>query len=369
VRRKTRRVLVVGAGFAGSVVARQLADHGISVSLIDSRSHIGGNAHDCTDPGGVLIHKYGPHIFHTNSDRIFAYLSQFTKWRPYLHHSRSYLDGRLVPFPVNIETLTALYGDIFDAHSVTNVKVGISRRSAQSSEDAIVSQLGRLPYDSLFAGYIEKFWAIPGTHLDPTIVHRVAPRLNYDWRYFTDKHQAMPLRGYDFLFRNLLDHKRIELSLNTPFSDISQPRRTFSHIVYTGSISEFYENRFGSLPYRSVRLEHIHFPQLHRYQSVPTINYPNDHQYTRVTEFKYLTGQYHSGTSIVREYPTDNGPPSYPLPTKDAQAQYQRYRSPAAQEEQVTFVGRLAEYRYYNMDQVVGSALKPGAALATRLAT
>lgn len=351
------RILVVGAGFSGSVAARELAEQGHQVLVIDKRNHIGGNAYDELDSSGVLIHKYGPHIFHTNSERIFAYLSQFTDWRLYEHRVLSQVDGQLFPFPINRTTINQLYNLSLDENGVKAYleRVRVSLDRIETSEDQVLASVGYDLYEKFFLNYTRKQWGLNPSELKAGVAARIPIRTNLDDRYFTDEFQSMPRNGYAAMFRNILDHPRICVDLERDYSEISK-RGRFKHCVYTGPIDSFFQYQFGRLPYRSLRFEHEHLQQS-RFQSVATVNYPNDYSFTRITEFKHITGQQHAGTSIVREYPTADGEPYYPVPNERNEALYKKYRLLAEAETNVTFVGRLAQYRYYNMDQVVGAAL------------
>lgn len=350
--------LVVGAGYAGSVVARELADAGRTCLVIDRRPHIAGNAFDEPDAHGVLVHRYGPHIFHTRSERIFRYLSRFTEWRPYEHRVRCVVDGVLYPFPINRTTLNALYGlDLDEAGAAAFFEqVREPRDPVQSSEDLVLNSVGRDLYEKFFLNYTRKQWGMDPAALKAGVAARIPVRTNSDDRYFTDEYQAMPRRGYTHLFENLLDHPQIEVRTGTDLSEV-RPRVPARHTVYTGPIDAWFNHRFGRLPYRSLSFEHEHLADTAQFQPVGTVNYPNDHEYTRITEFRHLTGQAHTGTSIVREYPRAEGDPYYPVPSEQNEQLYKRYEQLAKQERGVTFVGRLAQYRYYNMDQVVGAAL------------
>ncbi|HEU4460290.1 MAG TPA: UDP-galactopyranose mutase [Methylibium sp.] len=351
--------LVVGAGFAGSVLAERLASQlDASVLVVDKRPHIGGNAYDRHDDAGLLVHPYGPHIFHTNSAEVFGYLSQFTAWRPYQHRVLASVDGQLVPLPINLDTVNRLYGLHLDATQLAEwfKSVAEPRETLVTAEDAVVSQVGRDLYNKFFRGYTRKQWALDPSQLDASVTARVPARLNRDDRYFADTYQAMPLHGYTRMFEAMLRHPKIKLMLNTDFEEVRAllPHR---HLVYTGPIDAFFGYRHGRLPYRSLRFEHLTLAQEH-FQPVGTVNHPNDYAYTRVTEFKHLTGQMHPQTSIVYEYPQSEGDPYYPVPQPESATLYKRYAHDAeAVGEEVSFVGRLASYRYYNMDQVVGQAL------------
>lgn len=350
--------LIVGAGFAGSIVARELADAGHRVLIIDKRSHVGGNAYDELDMHGVLIHRYGPHIFHTNGERIFQYLSRFTEWRFYEHRVRSVINNELYPFPINLDTLNKLYGLNLDEDGAAKFfeKIREPRNPVATSEDVVLNSVGRDLYEKFFLNYTRKQWGLEPSELKAGVAARIPVRTNTDDRYFTDTFQVMPLHGYTKMFNAILDHPLIKLELGISFEDVRHKVKA-SRIVYTGPIDAYFDYCYGPLEYRSLRFEHEHIPAVAFYQEVGTVNYPNEYAFTRITEFKHLTGQLHSGTSIVREYPMAEGEPYYPVPRSENEALFKRYEQLAKGEPEVTFVGRLAEYRYYNMDQVVGAAL------------
>lgn len=359
--------LVVGAGFAGSVVAERLATQlGQRVLVVDRRPHIGGNAYDRHDDAGVLVHPYGPHIFHTNSAEIFEHLSQFTAWRPYQHRVLASVDGRLVPLPINLDTVNTLYGLSLTSFEMPGWlrSVAEPRERIENSEDQVVAKVGRDLFEKLFRHYTKKQWDLEPRELDASVTARLPVRVNRDDRYFTDTYQAMPLNGYTRMFERILHRPGISVMLNTDYREVAHlvPWR---HMVYTGPIDAFFDHRHGRLPYRSLDFEHCNLPQ-ERFQAVGTVNHPNDYAYTRVTEFKHLTGQQHPTTSIVYEYPRAEGDPYYPVPRPENEALYKRYQAEADAMPNVTFVGRLATYRYYNMDQVVGQALAAFRRIAER---
>ncbi len=350
--------VIVGAGFAGSVLAERLASQlGKRVLLLDKRSHVGGNAYDHLDAAGVLVHKYGPHIFHTNSARIFAYLGSFTAWRPYEHRVKAAVDGKLLPFPINLDTVNELYGTSYDAEALARhfARVAEPREHVRTSEDAVVSKVGRDLYEKFFRHYTRKQWGLDPSELDAAVAARVPARTSHDDRYFTDEFQAMPLHGYSRMFDRMLDHPNIEIVLTTDYRDVSRELAGVP-LVYTGPVDEFFDFRLGKLPYRSLDFVFQTFDRP-VFQPAAVINYPNDHAYTRVTEFKYLTGQVHEKTSVVYEIPSDDGDPYYPIPRPQNAELYRQYKTLADGTPNVHFVGRLATYRYYNMDQVVGQAL------------
>jgi UDP-galactopyranose mutase len=350
--------LIVGAGFAGSVMAERLANEaGMRVLIVDKRPHIGGNAYDRYDDHGVLVHPYGPHIFHTNSAEVYDHLSRFTAWRPYQHRVLASVDGQLVPLPINLDTVNALYGLQLTSFEMEGwlASVAETKDQIRNSEDVIVNRVGRELYNKFFRGYTRKQWGLDPSELDASVTARVPTRTNRDDRYFADTFQAMPLHGYTRMFERMLDHPRIKVMLNTDYREVVD-LLPWKHMVYTGPIDAFFNCKFGKLPYRSLRFEHRNLPR-EQFQSVGTINHPNDYGYTRVSEFKHITGQSHPTTSIVYEYPCAEGDPYYPVPRPENAALYKRYEQEADAMKNVTFVGRLATYRYYNMDQVVGQSL------------
>jgi UDP-galactopyranose mutase len=352
--------LVVGAGYAGSVIAERLASqHDARVLVMDRRPHIAGNAYDRLDEAGILIHQYGPHIFHTNSDEIVDHLSQFTAWRPYEHRVLAEVRGQLVPIPINRTTLNKLFD--LDLETDEDAAAYLASRAEsveeiRTSEDVVINAVGRELYELFFQGYTRKQWGIDPSELDKSVTARIPTRTNTDDRYFGDKHQIMPAEGYTKMFETMLDHPNIDVLLGADFREVRESVEA-GHIVYTGPIDEYFDFRFGKLPYRSLQFEHKVVDQ-EQFQPVATVNYPHpDVPYTRITEYKHLTGQAHARTSITYEYPSAEGDPYYPIPRPENQALFKKYEALADATEGVTFVGRLATYRYYNMDQVVGQAL------------
>ena len=350
--------LIVGAGFAGSVLAERLAEGSDKKVLIcDKRPHIGGNAYDHYNEAGILVHKYGPHIFHTNSREVFEYLSRFTEWRPYQHRVRAAVDGQIVPIPINLDTINALYGLNLTSFEVEDFfkKLAEPREQIRTSEDVVVSKVGRELYEKFFRNYTRKQWGLDPSDLDASVTSRVPTRTNRDDRYFTDTYQAMPLHGYTRMFENMLDHPNIKVLLNCDYREIEK-EIPFREMIYTGPVDTFFDYTYGKLPYRSLEFKH-ETHDVPVYQTAPVINYPNEQLYTRVTEFKYLTGQEHSKTSIVYEFPRAEGDAYYPVPRKENAELYAKYKALADATPGVHFVGRLATYKYYNMDQIVAQAL------------
>jgi UDP-galactopyranose mutase len=350
--------LVVGAGFAGAVLAERLARiAGKRVVICDRRPHIAGNAYDYYDAEGVLVHKYGPHIFHTNSDIVFAYLSQFTEWRQYEHRVLASVDGKLLPIPINLDTVNRLYDLELDSAGLEAFfeRVAEKRAALRTSEDVVVARVGRELYEKFFRGYTRKQWALDPSELDASVTARIPTRTTRDDRYFTDEYQAMPRLGYTKMFETMLDHPNITLRLGTDYRELGDSIE-FDAMIYTGPIDAYFGHCFGKLPYRSLEFEHVNLAEEWRLP-VGTINFPNEHEYTRVTEFKHLTGQKHPRTSLVYEYPRAEGDPYYPIPRPENAEVYRKYHDLAQRTEGVHFVGRLATYKYYNMDQVVAQAL------------
>jgi UDP-galactopyranose mutase len=350
--------LIVGAGFAGSVLAERLAaGSNKKVLICDKRSHIGGNAYDHYNEAGILVHKYGPHIFHTNSREVFEYLSRFTEWRSYQHRVRASVDGQIVPIPINLDTINTLYGLNLTSFEVEEFfkKLAEPCEQIRTSEDVVVSKVGRELYEKFFRNYTRKQWGLDPSELDASVTSRVPTRTNRDDRYFTDTYQAMPLHGFTRLFENMLEHPKIKVLLNCDYREI-EGQIPFRKMIYTGPVDAYFEYCFGKLPYRSLEFKHeTHDRPV--YQSAPVVNYPNEQLYTRITEFKYLTGQEHGKTSIVYEFPKAEGDAYYPVPRKENAEVYAKYKTLADATPDVQFVGRLATYKYYNMDQVVAQAL------------
>jgi len=350
--------VIVGSGYAGAVCARQLADHGKKILIVDKRSHIAGNAYDEKDSHGVLIHPYGPHIFHTNSKKIFDYLAQFTEWRFYEHRVLANIQGEHYPIPINRITINKVFGvDLKEdqIESFLNSK-RVPKTAIKTSEDVVLNSVGHELCDLFFRGYTKKQWDLDLSELSAGVAARIPTRVNDDDRYFTDAYQFMPAEGYTVMFEKILNSTNIDLELGIDFLK-NKEKWLYDRVIYTGPIDTYFNYCFGHLPYRSLTFHHEHIPSLDRFQSVGTINYPNHEQFTRITEFKHLTGQNVSGTSIVKEYSKADGDPYYPVPNPSNEVLYKKYQEKADLEAGVYFVGRLAQYRYYNMDQVVAAAL------------
>jgi len=350
--------IVVGAGLAGSVVAERLASQqNKKILLIDKRNHIGGNTYDFYNKDGVLVHQYGPHIFHTNSPEVYNYLGKFTEWRPYEHRVLASVDGMLVPIPINLNTINLLYGLHLSSDEVESFlkTKSVIRDRIMNSEDVVVSKVGKELYEKFFKGYTRKQWGLDPSELDASVAGRIPTRNNRDNRYFADTFQAMPKHGYTRMFEKMLDHPNIKIMLNTDYKDVLDVI-PYENMIYTGPIDYYFDFCYGKLPYRSIDFRFETF-EMEQFQSTGTINYPNEHPYTRITEFKYLTGQKHFKTSIVYEYPTAEGDPYYPIPRPENAELYKKYQSKTESIPNTYFTGRLATYKYYNMDQVVAQSL------------
>ncbi|CDT19441.1 UDP-galactopyranose mutase [Sphingobacterium sp. PM2-P1-29] len=349
--------LIVGCGFAGAVLAERLAEEGNKVLIVDKRDHIAGNAYDYYNEEGILIHKYGPHIFHTNSEEVFRYLSRFTEWRPYEHRVLGSVDGLLVPIPINLTTINELYGKNLTSDEVTDFLASKAekRNPILTSEDVVVNIVGKELYEKFFKGYTKKQWDLDPSELDASVTARVPTRTNKDDRYFTDSFQAMPKNGYTKMFKKMLSHQNIHIMLQTDYKDIMD-LIPFRQMIYTGPIDSYFDYCYGKLPYRSIDFKFETLDQ-EVYQETGTINYPTSNLFTRITEFKYLTGQRNPKTTIVYEYPTAEGDPYYPIPRKQNQEIYNLYKKLSEEHPNVYFTGRLGTYKYYNMDQVVAQSL------------
>ena len=384
---KTTDCLIVGAGITGLVVAERMASFGCRSVVIDKRDHVGGNCYDYHDEAGVLIHKYGPHYFRASSDRIVDYLSQFTEWMPTEYNIRSFTKGKFWNFPINLNTFEAYLGrpsttEEFEAW-LEEQRVPIE--DPQNSEEVIISQVGWELYEMFFKGYTKKQWTMEPKELDKSVCGRIPIRTNRDDRYLREPFQALPKDGYTAMFERMIESMgdKVEIRLGTAWEQV-RDKIDYRWLIYTGPIDRYFGNRFGALPYRSLRFEHesfdaaalkereVHSDREGFWQPTMQVNYPDeDVPFTRIVEIKHATRQDTPNTTIVREFPEDFGPgkePYYPVPFQGSKDLYARYKALADAEERVSFVGRLATYRYYNMDQVVGMALVEASKIADRLA-
>lgn len=351
--------LIVGAGFAGSVLAERIANRlGAKVLIVEKRGHIGGNSYDFYNEDGLLIHKYGPHYFRTNNKEVFDYLSQFTKWHYYQYKILASVDGQLLPLPINLDTVNRLYGLNLSSFELEEFfkKVRKPVSNITTSKDVIVAQVGNDLYEKFFKNYTKKQWGLDPSELDASVCARLPVRTNRDGRYFSDTYQAMPKHGYTEMFRKLTAHPNIHLLLKTDYQQILDII-PFNKMIYTGPIDDFFNHKFGRLPYRSLRFEFETLDQ-EWFQSTSQVNYPNNYDFTRIVEIKHATGQRHHKTTIEREFPSETGEPYYPIPREENQILYKKYAKEADKLKGIYFAGRLAHYRYYNMDEVVALALE-----------
>ncbi len=374
--------IVIGAGFAGSVVARELAQRsGKKVAIVESRDHVGGNAYDKYDDAGVLIHAYGPHIFHTNDARAYEYLSQFTDWLDYQHEVLANLHGTYIPVPFNKNSIEKVF-DADKAKSYIEKLISVfgdERKvpiiELRNTDDPQLHEIADFVYNNVFLYYTQKQWGLTPEEVDPSVTARVPVFISRDNRYFQDKYQGMPKDGYTKLFDNLLDFEGIDVFLSVDARDVLKFDKSDSKtkvyvdgneykgiIVYTGAIDELFDNCFGRLPYRSLDFVYETYNQKH-WQPCGTVNYTVSEDYTRITEFTYMTGQDLDVTTIMKEYsrPYEAKPgqiPYYAIISDENQAHYNQYKELADSIDNFYLIGRLAEYRYYNMDAIVSRALE-----------
>ena len=371
--------IIVGAGFAGAVVARELAERGgEQVLVLDSRSHIGGNCYDVRDEYGILIHQYGPHIFHTNSERAYRYLSRFTEWLDYRHEVVAKVGEDEIPVPFNLNTLEQVFGDEAEELSTLLIdRFGEGARvpilELRAADDERLKKIADYVYENIFLKYTMKQWGKTPEEIDPSVSGRVPVVLSRDNRYFQDRWQGMPKEGYTALFEKLLDHPGIRVKRNTDAGDVlevgPEPESVRYEgepfegtVIFTGAIDEFFGCRYGRLPYRSLRFDFEHREE-DRFQSHGVVNYTVSEEFTRITEFKYLSDEWDkAGTTIVREYPfaytgAAGEIPYYAINNPENDALYEKYKE-LANRAGMILLGRLAEYRYYNIDAIVDRALE-----------
>ncbi|NLJ89901.1 MAG: UDP-galactopyranose mutase [Clostridiales bacterium] len=352
------KYVVVGAGLAGLTIAERIANVlGEKVLVIEKRNHIGGNVYDSYNEDGILIHNYGPHIFHTNDKEVYEYLSKFTQWNVFWHRVLSYVDGNLVPMPISVETINKLYNLNLSTDEVEDflAKRAVEVPEVTTSKDVAISKVGIDIYEKMFKNYTIKQWGVDPAELDTSVISRIPVRLNRDTRYFADKYQGMPTNGYTKLCENMIANKNIKVMLNTDYKEVIDDIE-YEKLIYTGPTDYFYDYKYGKLAYRSINFKFETYTK-ESYQEAPVVNYPNDYDFTRITEFKKLTGQEHHKTTILKEFPCAEGEPYYPFPTKEHKERFAKYERDMKKEKNVVFIGRLAQYRYYNMDAVVRSVL------------
>jgi UDP-galactopyranose mutase len=359
--------VIVGAGLTGATLAERIARlRKERVLVIDSRAHVGGNTYDGRDDAGILVHKYGAHIFHTNSERVWAYVREFSDWRQYEHRVRAVVDGHAVPIPFNFNTIEAIFSPAEGGTLITKLSElcpdgrSIPVLKLLENEDKDLRWLARFAYDNVFRNYTVKQWGMLPEELSPSVTARVPIRASRDDRYFQDKYQAMPTDGYARMVESMLDDPLIEVALETEYDETRNERHGRLRTIFTGPIDAFFDHRFGPLPYRSLDFV-AETLDVEWHQLVGSVNYPNDHAYTRINEFKHLTGQSAPRTTIVYEYPRSHVPgktePYYPVPRDETRVLYNKYRTLAGSHPEILFCGRLGDYRYYNMDQAIGAAL------------
>lgn len=351
--------LIIGAGFAGCTLAERIASQlDRKVLIVEKRDHIGGNAYDYYNDDGIMIQKYGPHIFHSNLKEVWNYLSRFTEWNGYVHRVLARVKGKEVYLPINLDTMERLYDRKFSPEELQEYfeQKRVRLDQIENSRDVVVSQVGEELYELFFRNYTKKQWGVYPEELDPQVTKRLPVRFDHDTRYFTDKYQGIPKHGFVKMFEKMLEHKNIPpVMLNTDYKEIIDSV-SFDKLIYTGPIDYYFDYIHGKLPYRSLdfKLETL---EMDKYQNAGVVNFPNDYDYTRITEFKQLYLQKHPKTTICYEYPKSEGEPYYPIPKKEYQEIYQKYKTEADRLKSVFFLGRLAQYRYLNMDQVVDGAL------------
>ncbi len=353
------KYVIVGAGLAGITMAERIANvMDEKVLIIEKRNHIAGNIYDSYNNDGIMIHNYGPHTFHTNFKHVFDYICQFTEWNDYQHRVLSYVDGNFVPLPISLETINQLYNlklsqaemeDFIESKKVV-------KENIENSEDVVLSQAGQDIYDKFFKYFTIKQWGVSPKELDKTVISRIPFRTNRDTRYFTDKYQGNPKHGYTKMCENMLRSKKIKILLNTDYKEIISDIK-YDVLIYTGPIDYYFDYEFGELLYRSIDFKFETY-DMNSYQPTASTRYPKDYDYTRITEFKKMTGQKHQKTTILKEYPCFGKEPYYPYPTSEWKNMYEKYKAKADLEKNTIFLGRLAEYKYYDMDDVIAKALE-----------
>ncbi len=370
-----KKAIIIGAGFAGSVSARILAQNGYKVYIYEKRPHIGGNCYDEKDKNGILIHKYGPHLFHTSNKKVWDFLSRFTKWQPYEHKVKAHIKGKNVPIPFNFNTIEQLFRQkktqklikLLSKQYELNSKIPILE--LLKSDDKNIKNLADFIYENMFKNYTAKQWGVSPKKIDKSVSSRVPVFIGRDDRYFNDTYQAVPKHGYTKLFENLLNHKNIKIQLkHNGLKHLKLDKNSIKYkgkkpdiVIYTGAIDELFSYKFGSLSYRSLNLK-FQTKNQEYFQECTTLNYPNNHHYTRITEFKHIHQTKTQKTTILKEFPCSHvkgkNIPYYPFFTKEAQKNYKRYQKEAKRYKNLLLLGRLAEYKYYDMDDIVLRSLK-----------
>ena len=370
-------IIVAGAGIAGSVLARQMADHGKKVLILEQKNHIGGNCYDAEDEHGVLIHPYGPHIFHTNNEKVYEYLSRFTKWRMFRHEVVANIHGTFMPVPFNLVTLRQAFSEE-DAERIQKkllqdykMETKVPILDLMNNDDEDLQRLGKYVYDNVYVYYTMKQWGKKPEEIDPSVTARVPVRISYDPGYFSDKYQGLPRDGFTPMFEKMLEHENIDLQLSTSAKDVLEVKKGIVYykeqpfdgdVVFTGPIDEFFNCKYGRLPYRTLKFKFEYYDQPD-FQGHSVVNYTVDEEFTRITEYKYLTGQQCKGTTISKEYPfaytgKEGEIPYYAIANDENHALYKKYHAEAEKIQNFYLLGRLAEYKYYNIDVMVEKALE-----------
>lgn len=358
-----KKIVIIGAGISGAVLAERYASKGKKVIVLEKRDHIGGNCYDYYNDDGILVSKYGAHLFHTNDEQVWEYVQQFSEWYPYEHKVLSRVDGKLVPIPVNITTVNALFGlDIKNEQEMQAWldSVQIKNDHPKNGKEAALARVGEVLYEKMFKYYTKKQWDKFPEELDASVLQRIPVRNNFDDRYFSDKYQALPKGGYTQMFEKILDHPNIEVKLNTDYFDMRDEIVNYEKLFYTGPIDQFFDFKHSlqeHLEYRSINFVH-ETHDMEYFQENSVINYPGPEvPFTRIVEYKHITGQQSPKTTIVKEYTVDDGEPYYPVPNPRNQAIYDKYKQEADSLKDIYFVGRLANYKYFNMDEAFKNAL------------
>lgn len=360
-----KKILIIGAGPAGSTSARIFAEAGWTVDIFEKRRHVAGNCYDEVDENGVLVHRYGPHYFRTDQINLLKWLSNFTDWIPGRYFVRAKIGDRLIPMPISLATISALKGKVFSRESFEQYleKERIPISTPRNAEEQCLAQVGRELYEALFRGYTVKQWGVEPRKLSPAVTARIPLRFNWDERYAFEKYQVMPKEGYTAMFRKMLDHSNIKVETGSPLdpSEIRRRREKYDYTFYSGPIDTFFDLRYGKLGYRSLKFKWFYYNERYT-QPCVQINYPNDFEYTRTVEIKHVTAQNLDGTTVCHEYSQAEGEPFYPLLTRENQERYGKYRiladKESTRERPIIFLGRLAEFRYYNMDHVILRAIE-----------
>ena len=358
-------IVIAGCGLSGATSARLLAEQGYKVLVIEQKKHIGGQIYDYKNEHGITLHKYGPHIFHTKLKHVWDFVNRFSEFSNFQHRVLSFADGNFIPFPINRQTLNQVFGVNLSTEDVPaflqkEVQKSTYSTPAATFRDAVVSQVGEQLYSLFFEKYTEKQWNCDPKELSPDLAGRIPVRNNNDCRYFSDKYQGMPVNGYTAMIDKMLNHENIHLLLGCKYEEIKEQLLPTSLLVYTGELDKFFDYKFGKLAYRSVKIEFKTYEQ-EIFQPAPVVNYPNDYDFTRITEFKQMTGEKSEKTTVCFEYPSAEGLPFYTVPNKENQDLREKYMQEVQKLEETgnyLFIGRLAEYKYYNMDLAIDSAIK-----------